>query len=339
MSTLQLGLIGVGGIATGRHIPAFQTLENVEITAVFDVNQERATRVAKQFQIPHVAKTLENLFEFVDAVVICTPNVYHQEMAVRALEAGKHVLCEKPMAITTVACLEMEAAAKESGAVLQIGYHYRFGKEAQAAKRLIASGEIGDPLVIRAEGLRRRKVPGWGVFTNKSLQGGGCLMDYGCHLLDLALWLNDFPEVEEVYGQTYEKLSRDADQVNEWGVYDPATIDVEDHATAYIRLKNGATMLFETSWAANIRSDKESLSISGTKGGIDVYPLSLNKASNGMLTTSEAQWLDGEGDPGLAQARNFAASCLGHEESLVKASEGRVVTSIIEQIYADTKKT
>ncbi|MFS0786196.1 Gfo/Idh/MocA family oxidoreductase [Shouchella sp. 1P09AA] len=334
---MKFGIIGVGGIATNRHIPALQKLTDVEIYGVFDVNQVRATEVAATFSIPFIAKSENELHEKVDAVIICTPNKFHHESVIRALDAGKHVFCEKPMAITSLEAAEMEHAAKKANKVLQIGYHYRFKKEALAAKKLIQAGEIGDPLVIRVEGMRRRKVPGWGVFTNKELQGGGCLMDYGCHLLDLALWLVDFPEIERVTGQTYEMISRHEDQVNEWGIYDATTIDVEDHATAYITFKNGATMLFETSWAANIPSDKEAVSISGTAGGLNVFPLSVNKASAGMMTTTHADWVAGESDEGFAQAQNFVQACLGKEDPLVKASEAQKVTDVIERIYKATK--
>ncbi|AIC93972.1 MULTISPECIES: Gfo/Idh/MocA family protein [Shouchella] len=335
---MKVGIIGVGGIATNRHIPALQTIEDVEVYGVYDVNQVRATEVAASFAIPFIANSESELFAQVDAVVICTPNKFHHQSVLQALQAGKHVFCEKPMAITNAEAVEMEKAASEGKNVLQIGYHYRFKKEALAAKKLIQTGEIGDPLVIRVEGMRRRKVPGWGVFINKDLQGGGCLMDYGCHLLDLALWLVDYPEIESVHGQTYELVSRHEDQVNEWGAYDATKIDVEDHATAYITFKNGATMLFETSWAANVPSDKETISISGTTGGLNVFPLAMNKASSGMMSTMNADWIAGESNEGIAQARNFVNACLGREESLVKPNEAQQVTSIIEQIYEASKK-
>ncbi|MGN7284827.1 Gfo/Idh/MocA family protein [Shouchella rhizosphaerae] len=337
MIQLKLGFIGVGGIASGRHIPAFSKIEGVELAGVYDVNENRAKEVADQFAIPFVAKEAAELFKRVDAVIICTPNKFHHEMSVAALEAGVHVFCEKPMAITDAACEDMVNAAEKAKRVLQVGYHYRFKKESQAAKRLIASGGIGDPLVVRVEAMRRRKVPGWGVFTNKSLQGGGCLMDYGCHLLDLALWLLDFPEIESVHGQTYEMVSRHPDQVNQWGLYDATTIDVEDHATAYIKFKNGATMLFETSWAANVPEDKETLSISGTQGGVNVFPYAVNHASQGMMTTTVADWISGESDEGLAQARHFVAACTSGTELIVKPNEARLVSSIIEQIYKQSK--
>jgi predicted dehydrogenase len=237
------------------------------------------------------------------------------------------------MAITTEECKAITEAANISGKVLSTAYHYRFMKEAQAAKKMIQAGEIGEPYVARVQAIRRRKVPGWGVFTSKELQGGGSVIDYGCHLLDLALWLMDDPEPIEIVGSTYNYVSKGVDQVNLWGNFDASVFEVDDHATAYIKFANGASLLFETSWAANIREEATVLSLSGTQGGLDVFPLVLNQAKHGMLLNSEAVWMPGEDTPDLQQAENFIDSCLGLVEPLVKPSEAMKVSKIIEAIY------
>ncbi|WP_170008566.1 Gfo/Idh/MocA family protein [Bacillus fonticola] len=338
MEKLKVGLIGVGGIAVGRHLPSFLTLsDDVEVTAVCDVNEERAQSVANEYGIPFHTTQYAELFEHVEAVTICTPNKFHAEMAVAALQAGKHVLCEKPMAMTTEECAAMVAAAEASGKVLMIAYHYRYTKEARAAKRFIDEGEMGRPLVSRAQAIRRRKVPGWGVFTNKDLQGGGSLIDFGCHFLDLALHLMDFPEIAEVSGATYNELSRQTDVVNQWGTFDPSTFEVDDHATAYIKFKDGATLLFETSWAANLADDKEALSISGTNGGLDVFPLKLYQAKYGMLLDQQAYWISDDDNPGIPQAMNFIESCRGRQTPLVKPQEALIVSKVIEAIYESSQ--
>ncbi|RLQ97474.1 Gfo/Idh/MocA family protein [Falsibacillus albus] len=339
MNKLRLGIIGVGGIAIGRHIPAFQKLsEQAAITAVTDVNLERAESVAKEFKIPHAFESYQDMFPHVDAVVICTPNKFHAEITVKALEAGLHVLCEKPMAMTTAEAEQMVEASKRAGKVLSIGFHYRFMKESQAAKKVILENEIGQPIVVRIQALRRRKVPGWGVFTNKSLQGGGSLIDYGCHLLDLALWLIGNPEPVEVSGTAYNILSKQPDQVNLWGTFNHETFDVDDHVTSYVRFDNNVSLMLETTWAANIEEDQETLSISGDQGGLDVFPFRLNYAKHGMLFNSAASWIPGEEDYGLEQARNFVGSCLGQTEQLVKPEEALHVTKIIEAIYESSEK-
>ena len=334
MTKLRMGIIGVGGIAQSRHIPAFLHLKDkVTITAVQDLNIDRAREVAAINGIENVCADYKDMFDKVDAVTICTPNKFHAEIAIAALEAGVHVLCEKPMAITVDECEAMISAANKAEKVLSIAYHYRFKKEAQAAKHTMLEGEVGEPLVIRAQALRRRKVPGWGVFTNKELQGGGSLIDYGCHLLDLSLWLLGDIEPVTVVGKTYNRLSKMPNQVNEWGSFDHENFDVDDHVTSYITFDNGASLLFECSWSANIKGDSENVSISGVDGGINVFPYEVYQAKNGMLLNTAAHSMIGEDNPGLSQAENFIDTCLGEAELVVKPEEALKVTKIIEAIY------
>ena len=334
MTKLRMGIIGSGGIAQSRHIPSYQQLpEQVELFGVYDVDYERAKEASVLFNITNVYERVSDMLKDVDAVTICTPNKFHADLAVQALDAGVHVLCEKPMAMTVEECDRMIEAEKESGKVLSIAYHYRFMKEPRAAHQVIQEGEIGDPMVARVQALRRRKVPGWGVFTNKQLQGGGSLIDYGCHFLDLSMWLMGNPKPVEVSGTTYNRLSKTPEQVNLWGAFDHETFDVDDHVTAYIKFDNNVSMLFETSWSANIAEDKESVSLSGSNGGLEVFPFQLNQAKYGMLLNSSSEWVPGEEDPGLPQAANFVNSCLGLEAPIVSAEEARTVSQVIEAIY------
>ncbi|UOQ94481.1 Gfo/Idh/MocA family oxidoreductase [Halobacillus shinanisalinarum] len=334
MSKLKMGVIGVGGIAQERHIPAFAGMkETVELTAIQDINIERAESVATMFEIPYIFEKYEQLFEVVDAVTICTPNKFHAEIAVAALNAGVHVLCEKPMAMTTEECEAMIEASKRNDRLLSIAYHYRYTQEAKLAKEAIFNGEIGDPLVTRVQAMRRRKVPGWGVFTNKDLQGGGSLIDFGCHLLDLALWLLDDPKPVEVIGKTYDRLSKTPGQVNDWGAFDHETFNVDDHVTSYIAFENGLSMQFECSWAANIKEDHTTLSISGVDGGMDVYPFALYQTKYGTVWNTEAKIPEGMLSPGFLQAQNFVDSCLGESELVVKPEQALRVTQLMEAIY------
>ncbi|MFJ7725154.1 Gfo/Idh/MocA family protein [Neobacillus sp. NPDC097160] len=338
MKKLRIGIIGVGGIAQGRHIPAFlQLSDSCEITALSDVNIKRAKEIAEKHSISYVFEDYSELFSKVDAVCICTPNKFHAEITIAAFKAGVHVLCEKPMALSANESEAMIAASQKAGKVLAIAYHYRFMKEAQAAKK--AMSDVGTPLVARVQALRRRKVPGWGVFTNKDLQGGGSLIDFGCHLLDLALWLMGNPKEIAVSGTTYNTLSRMPDQVNQWGTFDHETFNVDDHVTAYVKFENGASMLFETSWAANIKDDVANVSISGVDGGINVFPFELYTTKNGMLLNSKAAWIPGEDHPDLPQAKNFIDACLGIDELIVKPEEALQVSQIIDRIYENGRSS
>ncbi|WP_404445678.1 Gfo/Idh/MocA family oxidoreductase [Sutcliffiella horikoshii] len=338
MSQLRMGIIGVGGIAQNRHIPTFLKMsEKVKITAISDVNEETARMVGEKFGIANVYAHYADMFEHVDAVTICTPNKFHAEITIAALEAGLHVFCEKPMAMRPDECEAMVAAAVKSGKQLAIAYHYRFMKESVAAKRLVDENEIGRQIVARARGMRRRKVPGWGVFTNKELQGGGSLIDYGCHLLDLSLWLLGNPKPVEVMGTAYNELSKIPGQVNQWGSFDHETFEVDDHVTAYIKFEGGASLLFETSWSANVKGDEESISISGLSGGVDLFPFHVNQMKHGMLLNTEADWVPGKDDPSLPQAENFVNSCLGLEELIVQPQQAMQTSLIIDAIYRSSE--
>ncbi|MCR1835885.1 Gfo/Idh/MocA family oxidoreductase [Oceanobacillus caeni] len=336
MRKLKMGIIGVGGIAQDRHIPAYQALsDKVEITAIQDLKITKAKEVAEKFNIPYVFSDYEELFATVDVVTICTPNKFHAEISIAALEAGVHVLCEKPMAITAEECDLMIKAAKKADKCLSIAYHYRFIESVQLAKQTMK--EVGDPLVARVQALRCRKVPGWGVFTNKQLQGGGSLIDWGCHFLDAALWLLDEPNAVEVTGTTYNRLSKTPNQLNDWGNFDHESFDVDDHVSSYIRFENGASMLFECSWAANIKEDTTNVSISGSNGGLNVFPIEFYQPKHGAYLTTTAKVEDDQAKAGFLQAKNFIESCLGEAELVNKPEQARTVTKIIEAIYKSSE--
>lgn len=339
MERLKIGIVGAGGIATDRHIPTFQLFHEVVVSHIYDIDAEKAKIVATKFGIEHVCDRYEEMLDAVDAVVITTPNKFHAPYTVQALKHDVHVMCEKPMALTSEECDAMVEAEARSESILHIAYHYRFMKEAIAAKQIIDQGVIGDPLVINVKAMRRRKVPGWGVFTNKDLQGGGSLIDYGCHLLDLAMWLAGGIKPVEVSGTTYNRLSKDNQNiVNEWGHFDSSTFEVDDHVTAYIKFDNQASMLFETSWAANIEHDEERITIAGTKGGINVFDMTYNTASEGLMTTTTIDYVQEKNSFEYLQASNFIRAMLHDSVLKVKSSEAADVSKIIEAIYSSSEQ-
>jgi predicted dehydrogenase len=338
MKKTKIGIVGAGDIAINRHIPVYKSLsDKVELISIFDKNRAVAEDIASKYNIPVVSNSFKEMLSQVDAVVICIPNKYHAEIAIEALNAGVHVQCEKPMAINPAECEMMIQASSDNNKLLAVAYHYRFTKEAEAAKKILNTGEIGKPLVIRVQGLRRRKVPGWGVFTNKDMQGGGSLIDYGCHLIDLTLWLLGNPKISEVSGATYQELSKSSPQVNEWGTFDSETFDVDDHCTAYIKFENGSTLLFETSWAANIKKDRQHISISGTLGGLNVYPTETYSTKNGMIIDTKSVWIPGYDDPGLPQALNFIDSINGEDILRVQPEEAMQTQLVIDAIYQSSR--
>ncbi|PWM25900.1 MAG: hypothetical protein DBX40_04355, partial [Clostridiales bacterium] len=189
---VRIGIIGCGGIARAKHLPALSKLPNVEMVAFCDIIRERAETEAKKYGVPG-AKVYEDYKELladktIDVVHVLTPNRSHSFITVDALEAGKHVMCEKPMAINVEEARKMLDAAKRTGKKLTIGYQNRHRNDSLYAKAEAESGALGEIYYAKATALRRRAVPTWGVFLNEYEQGGGPLIDIGTHALDLTLW-------------------------------------------------------------------------------------------------------------------------------------------------------
>lgn len=335
MSQLRVGIIGTGSIARGRHIPSFQKHGKVALVAASDAVQASVEQTAAEFGIPATYTDYREMFERenLDAVSICTPNKFHAPIAIEALRRGIHVLCEKPMALSSAEGRAMTQAARESDKVLAIAYRYRFQAAAQAARRVIDAGELGDVYMIRMTALRRRMIPSWGNFTNKELQGGGALIDFGVHVLDLALWLAGNPAVVEVSGVTSQRIGTKPD-VNQWGPWNHESFEVEDHAAAFVRFEGNRALQLEVSWALNVPDSGETLSLSGTEGGLDVYPFKVNKPAHGMLVHWMPDWLplQNESDWDL-QTADFVGAIVEGREPLVKPEQALQVSEIVDAIY------
>lgn len=193
--TLKVGIIGCGGIANGKHMPSLLKAEKAEMVAFCDIVLEKAEAAAKEFGSEN-ASVYTNYVELlqdksIDVIHVCTPNISHAEISIAAMEAGKHVMCEKPMAKTTEEAKSMIEAAERTGKKLTIGYQNRFRKDSDYLHQVCENGELGDIYYAKAKAIRRRAVPTWGVFLDEEAQGGGPLIDIGTHALDLTLWMMD----------------------------------------------------------------------------------------------------------------------------------------------------
>jgi len=256
---LKLGIIGAGGIFKFAHMKAWIEHPEVEIVAVSDSNEANAREIAKLTGARAVysdyRKMLEN--EDIDIVDICTPNVFHSEVSVSALLAGKHVLCEKPDAVSPVEAQKMADAAASSGKVMMTMRNNRFTPSSQYLKRFADEGGLGEIYTGRCGWIRRRGIPGkGGWFTTKALSGGGPLIDLGVHFIDLAMWFMGNPKPVSVSAATYTKFANGE-----------PNFDVEDLATGFIRFDNGSTLQIEFSWASNIEEEINFVELRGTKAG------------------------------------------------------------------------
>lgn len=351
MSKIKAGIIGCGGIANGKHMPAIQALGDVEMVAFCDLIEEKARQACETYGTSD-AKVFTDYKEVlaiddIDVVYVLTPNRSHSFITVDALDAGKHVMCEKPMAKTYQEALDMIKAAERNQKVLTIGYQNRCRADSIYMKEMAQAGELGEIYYAKAHALRRRGVPTWGVFLNEYEQGGGPLIDIGTHALDLTLWCMDNYKPKMVVGQTFKKLSDQRNTANPWGDWNQDEFTVEDSAFGFIIMENGATIVLESSWALNTLDVREAATtLCGTLGGADtVDGLRINKVEHGRqvvirpdLSAGGVAFYDGaEVSPEVLEARKFIDAVTQGTQPSVLPEQAACVTRILEAIYESAR--
>ncbi|WNR43332.1 Gfo/Idh/MocA family protein [Paenibacillus roseipurpureus] len=352
MSTkYRIAIIGCGGIANGKHMPSLSKLDNVEMVAFCDIVSERAQEAAAKFG-KEDARVYEDYREVledrsIDIVHVCTPNDSHAEITIAALEAGKHVMSEKPMAKTAADARRMVEAAKRTGKKLTVGYNNRFRGDSQHLHKLCSEGELGEIYFAKAHAIRRRAVPTWGVFLDEEKQGGGPLIDIGTHALDLTMWMMNNYEPAVVLGTSYHKLSQRENAANAWGPWDPAKFTVEDSAFGMITMKNGATIILESSWALNtLEVDEAKCTLSGTEGGADMKGgLRINGEKHSRLFTTEVElnaggvaFYDGKAEVASDLEMKLWIQAIENDtDPVVTPEQACVVSEILEAIYESAR--
>jgi len=272
---IRLGIIGAGAIGN-VHMTIFKRIPEVFVAAVTDAYLPLAEQRAKEHAIATVHQSPQHMLEDndIDAVVIGVPNKHHAPLAIEALRHGKHVLLEKPMAIDSASARAIVDAREKAGKVLMIAHQMRWTGVARALKQHVDKGEIGRIYNAKAGWFRRKGIPGWGSwFTRKEEAGGGPLIDIGVHMLDLALYLMGNPRPISVYGTTYAEFGPKRKGIGTWGTPNwDGFYDVEDLATALIKLDNGATLSLEVSWAAHASglAEEPFLHLMGTEAGASI---------------------------------------------------------------------
>ncbi len=348
---IKVGIIGCGGIANGKHLRAIKNVKEIEPVAFCDIIEERAIETAKKYgsEDAKIYTDYKELLkdESIVAVHVCTPNRSHSFITIDALEAGKHVLCEKPMAKTYAEAKAMYEASVRTGKKLSIGYQSRWRDDALYLKQCCENGDLGEIYYARALAIRRRAVPTWGVFLNEYEQGGGPLIDIGTHALDLTLWMMDNYKPKMVVGTKYKKLGDQKNTANAWGDWDPEKYTVEDSAFGFVVMENGATISVESSWAINIADPIEaSTLLAGTKGGADMFDdLRINYVKNGRQVIEKPNFdaggvafYDGcSDDPAELECRAFYDAIINDKEVSTKPEQAMVVTQILEAIYESAK--
>ncbi|MBR6556811.1 MAG: Gfo/Idh/MocA family oxidoreductase [Clostridia bacterium] len=287
---IRIGIIGVGNIAES-HIKGYKALPNVELYAFCDIDEAKLKMKGEKHGVTRLFTDMNEMLALpeIDAVSVCTWNAAHAPCTIAALNAGKHVLCEKPMATTVEEAEEMKAAAEKAGKLLMIGFVRRFGNDCAVVKDFVDNGFFGELYYAKCNYLRRNGCPG-GWFSNKELSGGGPLIDLGVHVIDLVRYLFGNPKPISVYGATFDKLKNRPDCKDRSGYFEGKDMthgvyDVEDLATALIRFDNGAVLQVECSFTLNLKKGEGTIQLFGSKAGAKLDPeLEIFTETNGYMS-------------------------------------------------------
>ncbi len=335
---VRVGVIGAGAIAPA-HLKNYQANPNAELLAICDVEEAQAKKVAAQFGIPNVFTDHKKMLKAValDAVSVCTPNLYHAPQSIDALKAGLHVMCEKPLAMNAKEARQMVKTAETAGKVLMTAQCMRYSGAAQSLKKMIDGGRFGDLYFGKAMLLRRAGIPkGW--FGCLQYAGGGPLLDIGVHVLDLLWYLMDRPKPVAAYGVTFDYLGKSGQGKGGWGVgWDPVPGDfsVEDLAAALIRFENGKAISLEASWAAHT-GDTFLARVLGTKGGAQINPdfhLWEVDGRTTLDTTPNPPKIDGY----QGEVNHFIDCILKGAKCISPGSQSVVVVAMLDAIYESAK--
>lgn len=342
---IKVGIIGVGSIAES-HINGYLRNPNVELYAFCDINEEQLKKRGEQYGITRLYTSAEEMLQLdeIDAVSVCTWNSAHADCTIAALNAGKHVLCEKPMSVSKAKAEEMQAAAEKSGKLLMIGFVRRHGNDCKLLREFIEKDYFGDLYYAKATYLRRNGNPG-GWFGDKSRSGGGPLIDLGVHVIDLVRYLMGNPKPVSVYGATFRKLEN-RPHIKKAGGYvsvsksEKDICDVEDLASAMIRFDNGAVLSVEASFSLNLKKDEGKIELFGTKGGAKLDPeVEMYTEVNNYLADVQLDYPTALSFDGLFEGEidHFVDCVLNGTTCIAPAEDGVTLMAILDAIYESAR--
>jgi len=336
---LKVGVIGVGGI-NRTHMPGWAASEHAEVIAGSDISDAALRTWGDTHSVTQLSTKPEDLFNNpdIDIIDICTPNMYHTPLVIAALEAGKHVICEKPLAPTPDDIHKIIEARDKSGKQLMTAQHFRFAGHSQALKAEIESGALGDVYHARGWMLRRNAFVPTPTFVYKKHSGGGACIDIGVHILDLTLWMMGNPKPVTVSGVTRNTLSKTKETFSVWREGSmPKDMDVEEFAAAFVRFENGATLMLEVAWILHHDTASEDMQmwLYGTEGGSH-WPSGQFLNSNydtKQLYNRTLQVTKNVMEPHAYECFEFARALAEGRPSPVPPEESLQVMSILDGIY------
>ncbi len=346
MEKRKIAIIGVGSIAQS-HISAYRSDPRCEVYAFCDIDEKRLKEMGERHGVTRLFTDKDEMLRAcpeIDAVSVCTWNNSHADCTIAALNAGKDVLCEKPMAMNAEEAKAMLEAAKRNEKLLMIGFVRRYGNDTKVVKDFVDNGDFGDIYYTKATYLRRAGAPkGW--FCNKELSGGGPLIDLGVHVIDLARYLSGSPKPTSVYAATFSKLgNREHLNYNtRWGIsMENEVFNVEDLATALIRFDNGMVMALEASFSLNIKEDVGTVQIFGEKSGAVIDSnIEMFTESNGYLTNTSLKCTSDpsfkSGGMFVGEIHHFLDCLCDNAVCISPAEDGVALMKILDAAYESAR--
>ncbi len=341
---LRVACIGAGGIA-GAHLTEYAKMKDVEIVGLADPVMDSMVKKAEQFKVP-LDSCFTDYNEMLrkvkpDAVSVCSPNGAHEANTIAALEAGAHVLVEKPMAMNAAQSQKMIEIAKRVKRKLVIGFQFRYDGRSAFLREAVQNGTFGDILYARVQALRRRGIPNWGVFGRKDLQGGGPMIDIGVHCLEMCHFAMGSPKPVAAFGNCFTYIgNKPSTTKSSWPNWDWKTYTVEDLAVGMIRFENGAMLNIEAAFAAHIEKDVWNFGLMGTKAGGQWDPAMIFTDQNNHMVNMHPTYLPNPGWAGIwpPKMRNFVEHCLYDKPTMSPAEDGLMVQMMLDAIYESAAK-
>lgn len=330
MEKMKVAVAGVGHIAQVAHLPVLTKMEDVEVVAICDIDRSKVGRITEKFKIPKWYYIIDEMLkrEKLDAIHICTPNVYHYPMSYLALNHGVNVLVEKPMALSSKEAEKLTHMAHEKNLTLMVGMDNRFRKDAMTLRKFIMNDELGEVFYIKAGWIRKwQRMDQQGWHGKKQSAGGGAFMDLGVQLLDLALFLTGLPKIKGVRLYDYS--------------HNPE-MDVEDGALAVIQTETGMTITIEVSWSMPLERDMIYTNIFGKNGAAFLNPLRINKELHGNLVNVNPLGPEST-HPQFKRSyekeiSHFIETIRGETENISPAEDAVVVTKIVDALYQSARE-
>lgn len=321
MKTVKIGIMSFAHLHALSYAECINKIAGAELVGIADDNAARGQEMSERFKAKFFGSYDELLAQDIDAVIICAENIYHKELTIKAAEAGKHILCEKPLATSVEDGRAMIEACEKAGVKLQVCFPSRFGTAIKNARQAILDGKIGD--IIAIKGTNRGKCPG-GWFTDPALSGGGAILDHTVHVVDLMRWFTG-SEVSEVYAEIGSMIDNK---------------DYDDMGTLTVQFENGVFGTIDPSWSKPksypIWGDL-TLGVIGSEGAIwlDLLGQKIDLYTDKTMTGSWEYWGD---DLNFWMLTSFVNAALGDQPVEVTGEDGLAATSVALAAYEASRK-